>query len=350
MKKAITPLITIAVLLGLVILGAAAFMEFYNKAVNQQKAQVEKHTINANVYAPIRIILSSEKVNRMGEVEFAVNLTPYKDIIADYNGRFKICADEVCATQYYYYCWQTPDGECTDKFDKNWNQYIIWVKADLRTNPEILYIVFGKGVSLTTGNNIFVVYDSFDGDALDATKWSYIDNGNCTYTVSNGILTIQSANNTLCGITTNQIFDTRNYPYLVFEANVSATASTSGKQFNVIVKYGSNSLSGGFIATADGSKHFIAVGTQQTTGNKLLDTNYAIFSLDPIFYGDVLYYKSDYEGETIYTQSQVILPTQYNISLDVQDDEATPTVALNVNWIRIYHTIPDLVVKVERVR
>jgi len=79
----------------------------------------------------------------------------------------------------------------------NGSYYSVWVKIDgnITTTGYSFYLYTGNTTPVgwaSNGEGVFEVFDDFDGNALNATKWTYAENnGDASYAVADGILTLE---------------------------------------------------------------------------------------------------------------------------------------------------------------
>lgn len=72
----------------------------------------------------------------------------------------------------------------------------VWIKmSTVPTTDTILYMYYGypsAESAASSGDDVFMFYDDFDGTSVDATKWDYGNSGTGSDSITNGVLSITS--------------------------------------------------------------------------------------------------------------------------------------------------------------
>ncbi|AAR39302.1 NEQ458 [Nanoarchaeum equitans Kin4-M] len=184
--RGINALIAIIVLVAIVGLAAVSVISFVQKSISQQQKEIiQKNEFNKfHTIGKIAIRTETPYADKDTIVNIRIDLKPVQDIVSKY-GSFALCDDPSCSGNRYYYCWETPNGECVRDLNKNWNKYIIWVRIDRFYSPIVLYMVYGKGKTNVDGKDIFLLY----------TNGSYLDGfeSQGEVTTNNGIIELKNA-------------------------------------------------------------------------------------------------------------------------------------------------------------
>ncbi len=141
------------------------------------------HELWAKIYNPnsINLINYQIQLNNIGWIKEHLGLPE--------NGSFYIKDENDNPIDY---CFEQPNGECNQTPNDN----KIWIKLSLTaySSKWIKFIPYtystGLPAGLSNGDNVFDFYDDFNSDSLDTSKWQV--EGDLTYTLDNGILTIKS--------------------------------------------------------------------------------------------------------------------------------------------------------------
>ncbi len=354
MRRGINALISIAIILALVIGSAAMMMTMLNSQLAQQQSNVNKANILKDVIAPIKIVISSAKVGRYTQdMAVRVDLSSFKDLFKKIGYNFKICSDPACTTSFYYFCWEQPNGECSNKFN---NTYAIWIRVPLDTNPKVLYIVLGKGSSLTDGKHVFDFYEDFNSDTLDTNVWSVDSNCATPYTLGNGVLSITDYNCYTTLTTAHQLFNDVNDYWVVdfkviFRERVADTSFNYQQRFNFGVFPNAANSDFGVLSYPDNPEQIDIFFTQHT--GKLVNRNvpYLIDErLLPHFIGENTYFEVkfyDLSTNSLFWSSgpyQIKIGTNLG-KITISAGNSADTTAdgdFDVDWVRAYRQVPDL--------
>ncbi len=188
--RALTPTIAIVLLLLLSVSVATVTINYINSQLHTQTRNIQKENPFKGVKSIGMIVIKTTSLRPYNKYfVFKANLSALENLLNKYGYKFKLCSDEYCTTDFYYYCWVQQNGECSDKFD---GIYEIYFRAPLDVNPKIIYVVYGKGSSLADGNAVFDFYEDFD-KGIDSNKWMQL-NSNCYVNTDNGWLNISMAN------------------------------------------------------------------------------------------------------------------------------------------------------------